>query len=241
MPHGLFHFEGDLSLFLLPPLRGREFERSWSDTDTLMHVIESIGVPHTEVGRIEHNGNVIHVYPSACERLDLPRFVLDQHLGRLAAYLRMLGFDVLHKVPAPDPELAAISSREDRVLLTRDVGLLKRKEIRRGYFVRATNPRDQVLQVVKRFCLVGAIAPFTRCFLCNTPLERVDKAAIAHTLRERTAERYNEFVRCSTCARVYWKGSHYIRMQELIEAIKKDASSDPGQAVQQVDILYPGG
>src|SRR3954454_6822140 len=119
MPHGRFYFEGDLSLFLLPSQRGRELERSWSDTDTLMHVIESIGIPHTEVGQIEQNGPLTRVYPRTVEQLQDPRFVLDEHLARLAAYLRMLGFDVLHTMPAPDPELAAISSREDRVLLTR--------------------------------------------------------------------------------------------------------------------------
>src|SRR4051812_25642529 len=136
----------------------------------------------------------------------------------------MLGFDVLHTVPAPDQALAAISSREDRVLLTRDVGLLKRKEVRRGYFVRATEPRAQLLEVVKRFCLLDVIAPFTRCLRCNTELEHVDKAAITHTLPNRTADLNSDFMRCPTCGRVYWKGSHYDRMRELIESIKKDTS-----------------
>src|SRR5690242_3514211 len=119
MPHGRFRFEGDLSRFLLPSERGRETVRSWSDTDTIMHVIEAIGVPHTEVDRIERSGDLIRVVPRLPERLRNPRLVLDQHLGRLAAYLRMLGFDVWHTVPAPDKELAATSSRDDRVLLTR--------------------------------------------------------------------------------------------------------------------------
>src|SRR5688500_9343988 len=205
MPQGRFYFEGDLSIFLLPSLRGRELKRSWSDTDTLMHVIESIGVPHTEVERIEQDGELIRVYPQGPERLRDARFVLDQHLGRLAAYLRMLGFDVLHRVPAPDEELAAISRREDRVLLTRDVGLLKRKEVRRGYFVRATAPRVQLHEVVRRFQLFDAIAPFTRCFLCNTRLENVAKADIQDQLPERTADLHNEFMRCPTCGRAYWK------------------------------------
>ena len=224
MPRARFYFEGDLSLFLLPSLRGHEVERSWSDTDTLTHVIESIGVPHTEVERIEQAGDLIRVYPYRPERLRDPRFVLDQHLGRLAAYMRMLGFDVLHKVPAPDDELAATSSREDRVLLTRDVGLLKRREVRRGYFVRATDPRAQVSEVVKRFCLVDAIAAFTRCFLCNTPLHQVDKAAVAGQLPERTADLHNDFKQCGTCGRVYWKGSHYDRMRALIERIRTENS-----------------
>jgi uncharacterized protein len=224
MPHARFYFEGDLSLFLLPSLRGRAVDRSWSDTDTLMHVVESIGVPHTEVERIEQNGDLIRVYPRRPERLQDRRFVLDQHLGRLAAYLRMLGFDVLHTVPAPDDELAAISSREHRILLTRDVGLLKRREVRCGYFVRGTDPRAQLSEIVKRFCLADAIAPFTRCVVCNTPLEHVDKAAIEDRLPARTAELHDDFLRCPTCGRVYWKGSHYDRMRALIDRIKREAS-----------------
>jgi uncharacterized protein with PIN domain len=224
MPQARFSFEGDLSRFLLPSLRGREVGRSWPETDTLMHVIESLGVPHTEIERIDRNGDLIRIYPRGPEALQDARFVLDQHLGRLAAYLRMLGLDVLHTVPAPDEELAAISSREQRVLLTRDTGLLKRKEVRCGYFVRATNPRAQLAEVVRRFCLMEAIAPFTRCFLCNTPLESVDKAAIGQKLAERTAELHDDFMRCPTCKRVYWKGSHYDRMRELIESLKSDAS-----------------
>jgi uncharacterized protein len=222
MPRARFYFEGDLSLFLLPSLRGREVERSWSYTDTLMHVVESIGVPHTEVERIERAGDLIRVHPRRPEPLRDPRFVLDQHLGRLAAYMRMLGFDVLHKVPSPDDELASTSSREDRVLLTRDVGLLKRKEVRHGYFVRATDPRAQISEVVKRFCLVNAIAPFTRCFRCNTPLRQVDRSAVADHLPERTADLHNHFMQCATCGRVYWKGSHYDRMRALIERIKAE-------------------
>jgi uncharacterized protein with PIN domain len=226
MPHGRFYFEDDLSLFLRPALRGREIERSWSDTDTLMHVIESIGVPHTEVGRIERNGDSTHVYPRRPERLQDPRFVLDQHLGRLAAYLRMLGFDVLHRVPTPDEELAAISSRENRVLLTRDMGLLKRKVVERGYFVRATDPRAQLSEVVKRFGLIHSIEPFTRCFHCNTRLEQVDKAHIETRLPERTADLHQDFMHCPTCRRVYWRGSHYDRMRELIEQLEKPSTPE---------------
>ena len=222
MPHGRFRFEGDLSLFLLPSQRDREVERSWSETDTLMHVVESLGVPHTEVERIESDGEAIRVYPRRRERLEDARFVLDQHLGRLAAYLRMLGFDVLHRVPFPDEELAAVSSAEGRVLLTRDVGLLKRKEVRRGYFVRATDPRMQLKEVVRRFCLAEAIAPFTRCVVCNTPLVHAGKAEVAGRLPARIAELHDEFRRCSTCGRVFWKGSHYDRMMALVEAVRRE-------------------
>lgn len=136
----------------------------------------------------------------------------------------MLGFDVLHTVPSPDEELAAISSRQSRMLLTRDVGLLKRKEVRRGYFVRATDRHTQLSEIVKRFCLLDSIVPFTRCLVCNTPLEHTDKAAIAQQLAERTAVLHNDFMRCTTCGRVYWKRSHYDRMRSLMMTLTRDAS-----------------
>ena len=220
MPRGRFVFEGDLPLFLLPSRRGGEVVRVWAESDTLMHVVESLGVPHTEVERIARDGDVIRVYPRVGERLRDVRFVLDQHLGRLAAYLRMLGFDVLHAVPSPDEELAAISNRADRMLLTRDVGLLKRKEVRRGYFVRATDPREQLVEVVRRFGLADRVAPFTRCVVCNAVLEEVDKPEVAAMLPARVSARHQEFRRCPACGRVFWKGSHYQRMMALVERVR---------------------
>ena len=230
MPVIRLRFAGDLNQFLLPVLRGREIERDHSQTDTLMHVIESVGVPHTEVGRVASGDGVTVIYPAEPECLEDPRFVLDGHLARLARYLRMLGFDVWHAPHPPDEELAAISSQEGRVLLTRDVGLLKRREVRRGYFVRATDPRLQLEETVRRFGLYDPTEPFTRCPRCNTELRPVAKDAVVDRLPPRTAELYNEFMQCPTCERVYWKGSHYDRMRAWIERLRSSSSeAEPGE------------
>ncbi|MFQ5410384.1 MAG: Mut7-C RNAse domain-containing protein, partial [Anaerolineales bacterium] len=114
-------------------------------------------------------------------------------------------------------ELARISSQQQRTLLTRDRGLLKRSAVTHGYCVRATNPRDQMVEVVRRFDLVGKIAPFRRCMRCNGRLREVDKAAVLQRLLPLTQEYYEEFHECDVCAQVYWKGSHSARMQQLIE------------------------
>jgi uncharacterized protein with PIN domain len=145
--------------------------------------------------------------------------VLDVHLARLAAYLRMLGFDALHDMAADDAALAAISAREGRMLLTRDTGLLRRGEVLLGSFIRATNPREQLAEVVERFALLSRAAPFTRCLRCNTLLEVVDKPAIASRLPPRVAEQQHEFARCPICDRVYWRGTHYQRMSEWINTL----------------------
>jgi uncharacterized protein with PIN domain len=131
----------------------------------------------------------------------------------------MLGFDTLHDPSADDAALAAISAREGRMLLTRDTGLLKRREVSRGSFVRATNPLRQLAEIVERFRLLPRLAPFTRCLRCNALLEHADKAEVTHRLPPRVREQHHEFARCPSCTRVYWKGTHYARMAERIRTL----------------------
>jgi uncharacterized protein len=233
-----FRFYGQLGDFLPGGKPGvtHDFERPAS----FKHVIESIGVPHTEVRLIVVNGepvpfsylvrdgDQISVYPAfehidispvtslQPEALDESRFVADVHLGRLAAYLRMLGFDTLYPDDYRDEELARLSSAEKRILLTRDRGLLKRNAVTHGYFVRETRPERQLAEVVRVFNLAGSIMPFHRCLACNGLLEPVDKEAIADRLLPNTKQYYDEFRICQTCRKIYWKGSHYQRMQKLI-------------------------
>jgi uncharacterized protein with PIN domain len=208
-------------------------------------MIEALGVPHTEVDVILVNGvpvdfsyqvrdgDHISVYPSF-ESLDSPslkhlkpqppsekRFILDTHLGRLAAYLRMLGFDSLYSNESQDDELAQISAREGRILLTRDQGLLKRNIVTNGYWVRTTLPREQVFEVVSYFDLVPLMNPFRRCVHCNSLLETVSKELILHRLLPETKRHHNEFYICPACDRIYWKGSHYRRMMNFIEKIRR--------------------
>lgn len=237
----------ELNDFLRPARRGREFEVIVSGSPSVKDVVESIGIPHTEVDVILINGESVGfdrpvrdgdrvaVYPQF-ESLDVaslqrlrpaplrrPRFVLDGHLGRLAAYLRLFGFDCLYQPGWEDRELAAISAREVRILLTRDRGLLKRKEVTRGYCLRDVHPRRQLVEVLRRFDLLGAARPLTRCMACNGDLGRVDKAEVIAVIPPDVAERQEAFNRCRSCGRVYWEGSHFDRLTALIQAAAEEA------------------
>jgi uncharacterized protein with PIN domain len=145
-------------------------------------------------------------------------FLLDVHLGRLAAYLRMAGFDALYDNRAPDAELADIAAREGRVLLTRDRYLLMRTEVDRGYWVRSTEPKKQLLEIIHRFDLAGSMRPFTRCLKCNSTLEEASRESVSQWLPPRIRDEV--FRVCPTCLRVYWKGSHHARMSRLLEWVK---------------------
>ena len=203
-------------------------------------LIESRGVPHPEVGRIlidgvsagfdalVHDGNRIDVYP--CARVNLPqaddlqcrpsaplRFILDVHLGTLARYLRLLGFDTLYRNDCSDAELAATSANKNRILLTRDVGLLKRGMVRFGHFVRSTRPEEQLREVVFRYGLADTAEPFTRCIRCNGLLRGASPAEVRDHVPSRVAAAFHEFKECPDCGRVYWQGSHRRRMKTLVE------------------------
>ena len=247
MQTAFFRFYAELNDFLAPHRRFITFAHPCDGRSTVKDMIESLGVPHTEVDLILVNGESVDfsrriesgdrvsVYP-VFEAIDISplarvrpgplrqmRFVLDGHLGRLAAYLRMLGFDTAYQNHCRDEELARISRDEHRILLTRDVGLLKRSAVTHGHWMRETRPRLQLAEVVERFDLYGSIASFTRCLRCNTLLESVKKESIAARLDERTRSLHTEFFTCRTCNRIYWKGSHYERMQRLIGELAERA------------------
>lgn len=230
-----FRFHGELNDFLGPANRNIEFEHAAGETDTIKHVIESLGVPHTEFERVMVNGRArssserlmegdsIEIFPHVPPvHLEQPRFVTDGHLGRLAAFLRMLGFDTWYDRFANDTLLAAVASSEHRCLLTRDVGLLKRREVAAGYCVRSHKPHDQLREIAGRFALHSHFIPFSRCMDCNGPLCQVPKTEIADLLPPHTRETKTEFSRCLHCGKIYWRGSHYARMVQRIEQLAAD-------------------
>ncbi len=181
-----------------------------------------------------HEGDWVSLYPvfesfdiSAVTRLRTeplrqPRFVLDVHLGKLANHLRMLGFDTAYSTQARDADLVALATNEARTLLSKDRELIEKGNLPRRYRVRATDARLQLIEVLRRFDLFNCFRPFTRCIRCNTPLVPVGREAILHRLPPKVQEAYNEFQLCTECNQVYWKGSHYERMREFIEEIKKE-------------------
>jgi uncharacterized protein with PIN domain len=241
MNQAQFRFYGPLNDFLRQERRQESFPYTFNDHQSVKHLVESLGVPHTEVDLILANGEPvgfsylardgdrISIYPR-CETLDLratskvrppeappAAFVLDGHLGKLASYLRMLGFDTLYQNDFEDAALAQISAEENRILLTRDQGLLKRRAVVHGYWVRSKDPDQQLVEVLGRFDLQGEVRPLQRCMRCNGRLLPVEKSKILDKLEEKTRRYFHEFAQCQACQQVYWKGSHWERMQSMIQ------------------------
>ena len=238
-------FYEELNDFLAPALRKVAFSHTFERRASIKDMIESFGVPHTEVeiilvngasvdfSYIVQDGDHISVYP-VFESLDIspllrlrpaplrsPAFVLDSNLGRLARYLRLLGFDCLYQNDFDDETVANIADREQRTVLTRDRALLQRKVITRGYFVREVRPRLQVKEVLARFDLYRLVTPFSRCIHCNGDLQVIDKQAIEDRLEPKTRKYFDTFRMCTDCGQIYWQGSHRARSLQLIEELTK--------------------
>jgi uncharacterized protein len=245
-------FYAELNDFLPPPDRFRTIQRVVDRPTTVKDLIESAGVPHTEVDLVTVNGESVDlryrvaggdriaVYP-VFEAFDIspivrvrpeplrdPRFVLDGHLAALARHLRLLGFDTLCEPGWDDARLAAVSGDERRILLTRDVGLLKRRAVTHGCFVRAVHPRRQIVEIARRLQLLPAFRPFTRCLVCNGLLAVVAKQDVAGEVDSDILRRHDEFIRCGDCRRVYWRGSHYQRLSALVHAVRAELSVNAG-------------
>jgi hypothetical protein len=241
-----FGFAGSLNDFLRRECRGKSFEHPCPATSTAKDAVEGVGVPQVEVAALRVNGSwAPFAQPlRAGDRLEaFPRwehpplppgyalhpplpaitaFILDVHLGKLARLLRMLGFDCRYERDYADDRIAALAAAEGRAVLTRDIPLLKRKVLDWGYWLRSQHPETQLAEVLRYFRLAGKLQPFTRCLVCNGPLEGVDKRLVADALEPGTRASFEEFCRCTGCRRVYWKGSHYERMAALVARIGKE-------------------
>lgn len=238
----VFRFYQELNDFLLPAQRQREIEQQFKGSVPVRHLIENLGVPHTEVEVIlvngqsvglEHvlqDGDRVSVYPMF-ESLDIesllrvrnkplrnPRFLADAHLGKLAHLLRMLGFDTLYFNDAGDRTLATLAADQGRVLLTRDKALLMHRKVTHGCYIRSSVPKAQLLQVLERLDLMNLLRPFSRCMECNAVLESIDKQNLEVDLPAGVLAHYDVFWRCTGCGRIYWKGHHYRAMHEWIAA-----------------------
>ena len=216
----------------LRPTRRREEQELWTDgTSTAGHLLASLGVPRTEVGGLLLGGRGVDLAyrPGPGDRLtvlplawpqpaptDPPRFLLDVHLGTLARRMRLLGLDTAYSCDAADEELVRASLAQERLLLTRDRGLLHRRALRWGAHVGPLRPEEQVREVLARFA--PALQPWTRCLACNGPLADVTKAEVAERLEAGTRRTYERFRRCTSCGKVYWPGAHQDRLQQIVDA-----------------------
>ena len=231
MSTSYFLFLDRLQDFLPKDQRDQAIRVEFRGRQSIKHLAESLGVPHPEIGPVQVNGQAgmlstitqdgdqveVHPVPNGCPVE--PRFLLDNHLGRLTAYLRMLGFDCLYHNDYDDEELAEITQREERILLSRDRRLLMRKAVTYGYCLRSLDSLEQLTEVIRRFELAARITPFHRCLRCNHPLESVAKEAVLDRLEPLTKLYFDEFQICPACQQIYWKGSHYEKMQKLVKSI----------------------
>ena len=229
--------------FLPENQRKQDIYFPFSGNPSIKDVIEALNIPHPEIDLIIINGKSVDfsyklkhgdriaVYP-VFESLDISplirlhpkplrvtRFILDVQLGRLARDLRMLGFDTLYSNKYTNPDIVRIAAGEHRIILTRDLGVLKYKSITHGYWVRSTTRDEQLVEVVKRFDLSKQFQSFKRCLLCNGIIELIAKDKIKTQLLPKTLKYFNIFYRCPDCKKIYWEGSHFKRMQEKINQI----------------------
>ncbi len=234
-------FYQELNDFLPEKKKEKPYKINFSGKNTIKDLIEAEGVPHVEIDLILVNGisvdfkyypqkdDRISVYPEF-ELLDISpitrlrplplrttRFIADANLSRLSRYLRMLGFDTRFDSNSDDPEIIDIAAIEKRIILTRDLGLLKNSKARRGYFIRSQIPDKQIREVVQKFSLKNSCKPFTRCIACNGEIYPANKKDIIDLLPDQTAKAFVEFFQCRNCKRIYWKGSHYEKMLAKVE------------------------
>lgn len=206
---------------------------------TVGETIHSLGIPLAEVDLILVNSKSVNrshrlfendyvSIHSAFETFDISSiqkthktplrkiiFILDAHLGKLAKYLRMLGFDTLYKNDFEDDKIIEIANNENRIILTRDKTLLKSSNVDHGYYVRSIENHNQLIEVVKKFNLYSNMKSFARCTTCNDLLILKSKKEVQHKIDEKTYRIYNEFFFCPTCNKVFWKGSHFKNMEKL--------------------------
>jgi len=237
-------FYEELNDFLPEEKRKKRFAHQFIDRTSIKDLIESLGVPHTELDLILVNGKSVNfkylindgddisVYP-VFESLDIsnvqhlrskplrkPKFIADVHLGKLTKYLRMIGFDVYYKNNLDDEQIINISIKERRAILTKDRGILKRNEVTHGYWVRSTKVEEQIKEVIQRFDLQKEMREFSRCLECNDLLKSIKKETIIDRLPLKVAQTQNEFYQCPSCKKIYWKGTHQQRMLKFVQLLQ---------------------
>ncbi|MBG0777420.1 MAG: hypothetical protein H0S85_13430 [Desulfovibrionaceae bacterium] len=274
-PDALLVFHGDVRDFLAPGNRADGVVvYPVTRRASIKDVIESLGVPHTEVDAIEVTDGgggsgpesdpgpetrraVDFSYllapgdgpdgqartridvrgvcapmdlcaPAPLRPVPLPReaFVADANVGRLATYLRLIGWDTRYDPAARDADVARIAREQRRAVLTMDRALLHRSAITHARLVRAQDPFGQLVEVVRFFGLRAPGAPFSRCLRCNGVLAPVDKAEVLERLLPLTKKYFDEFHRCPDCGRIYWQGSHHGHMRAFLERLARATGDD---------------
>ncbi|MBD3264612.1 MAG: twitching motility protein PilT [Candidatus Omnitrophica bacterium] len=235
----IIKFYGDLNIFLSRKNKGKRTVCLPDSRRSIKDAVESLGIPHTEIGKVYlnkrevspscvlENGEVVKVYPFACKKAgDLSesssedyKFAADIHLGKLCRYLRLFGFDTFYSRELNDKETISLALEENRIILSRDIGLLKVSIVEQGYFVRNTEPRLQAKEVVTRYSLQTRIKPYSRCLDCNGEISQVKDEGVRGNLSAEIRRKYKEFYICRNCKKIYWKGYHSKGLDDIIKSI----------------------
>lgn len=238
-----FRFYEELNDFLPGHKRKVPFVTTVNGNPAVKDVIESLNVPHTEIDLILVNGvpkefdykvndgDYISVFPvfellnvnglkKSGKGLRTTKFILDVHLGKLARYLRFLGFDTYYRNDLDDDEIIRLSVAEKRIILTRDKGILKNGSVTHGYYVRNQKPGKQLQEIVDKFDLKEKIKPFSRCSCCNGRIKKVSKQSVINQLKPLTIKHFDEFFQCTKCRNIYWEGSHFEKLSKWVQQVK---------------------
>jgi len=230
-----FVFQGSLKDFLPDQESGKVLQYGFFGNPSIKDAMEAQGVPHVEVGSISVNGDevdftykifpedkvIVHPLPFPVVQKEYPFFVVDSHLGKLAMDLRVLGFDSLYEQNYTEDRIIRLAEQDNRVVLTRNIGLLKNGRVQKGYWLRSQDPDVQIKEVINYFDLKEKLNPFTRCRICNGNINPVSKVRVEDQLPPMTKIHFEEFYQCERCKQVYWKGSHYEKMEEFVRSIKE--------------------
>jgi len=243
MPKVTFRFYEELNDFLPKYRRKADFETMFKGKRSIKDMIESLGVPHTEVDLILVDGKSVDfnyilqdkdrvsVYPvfeslnitnvTHLRKIPLRRnkFIADINLGNVVKYMRALGFDLFFDSLLSTREIIEISKRENRIILTKDSKLLKFKDVSHGIFIRPGKTTEQIRRIINYLDIKDDIKPFSRCLQCNTLLDVVPKEKILNKIPPMTIEFYDEYVQCQSCDKIYWKGTHFINMMKILKQI----------------------
>jgi len=243
MPEATFRFYEELNDFLPKHKRKTDFRAGFQGKRSIKDMIEAIGVPQTEIDLVLVNGESldfsyilkdgdrVSVYPvfeslnieNATRLRKIPlrrtKFIADTHLGDIVKYMRALGLDVHFDPSISSRKIIEISMEEDRIILTKSRNLLKFKEVTHGIFIRPGTCEEQIRRIVDYLDIRDQIRPFSRCLHCNSLFRSIPKESIAHRIPPKTKELCDKYVRCESCARIYWKGTHYVSMQKVVDRI----------------------
>ncbi|MBL7102598.1 MAG: Mut7-C ubiquitin/RNAse domain-containing protein [Desulfobacteraceae bacterium] len=243
MSEAIFRFYEELNDFMSPERRKRDFETAFKGRESVKDMIEALGAPHTEVdlilvngksenfGYIVQDGDRISVYP-VFESLDIrdvthlrqiplrkTRFIADINIRDIVKYMRALGFDVYYDASLSPRDIIRISKKEMRTILTQSRNLLKFRNVTHGIFIRPGTTIEQIRGIIDFLSLREVITPFSRCLRCNNPLVRVSKESVFERIPPKTREFCNEYSYCNACDKIYWKGTHFDRIKEVIDKI----------------------